>query len=106
MGKNNRYHDDEATKIALRHDEIKRQNELKKIQKEKERIEKYVKPQQDKKSSNTLQMDIHRLFQVKEHHRNQKWNDDWFEVRRQCLKLKIWDSFVTKYHLARNGFYV
>lgn len=73
MGKENRYHDKEASKIAKEHDKIKAENEAKKIQKEKERLEKYEKPFLEKKSNSTYQITFRDLVFVKEHERDEQW---------------------------------
>lgn len=73
MGIENRYHDEESTRIAKEHDKIKAENERKKAEKEKARLEKYDKPFKDKKSNSTYQIAFRDLVLVKEHERNEHW---------------------------------
>lgn len=96
MGVENRYHDEESTRIAKQHDEIKKQNEAKKAQKEKERLEKYDKPFQDKKTGAMLQNELHELLTEK--NVDIVYVEKKFQkIKNQCIKLGIWDSIRTKY---------
>ena len=48
-----------------------------------------------------LQSDLVKLLTVSEGRRDQKWIQDFCNLRDQCVKLDIWESFNTKYNLHR-----
>ena len=104
MGKENRRHDEQTNKLADKYDKIKAENKKKTEEKEKARIEKYEKPFQDKKSSHTLQMELHKLvFDVPEVNRDHNWKQKFNVVRELMQESGIWEGFVKKYQLNRRG---
>ena len=52
-------------------------------------------------SHSQLQSDLVKLLTVSEGRRDQKWIQDFCNLRDQCVKLDIWESFNTKYNLHR-----
>ena len=48
-----------------------------------------------------LQNDLVKLLTVSEGRRDKKWIQDFCNLRDQCVKLDIWESFNTKYNLHR-----
>ena len=48
-----------------------------------------------------LQNDLVKLLTISEGRRDQKWIEDFCNLRDQCVKLDIWESFNTKYNLHR-----
>ena len=48
-----------------------------------------------------LQSDLVKLLTVSEGRRDKKWIQDFCDLRDQCVKLDIWESFNTKYNLHR-----
>ena len=52
-------------------------------------------------SHSQLQSDLVKLLTVSEGRRDQKWIQDFCNLRDQCVKLDIWESFNIKYNLHR-----
>ena len=48
-----------------------------------------------------LQNDLVKLLTISEGRRDKKWIEDFCNLRDQCVKLDIWESFNTKYNLHR-----
>ena len=48
-----------------------------------------------------LQSDLVKLLTISEGRRDKKWIQDFCNLRDQCVKLDIWESFNTKYNLHR-----
>jgi len=102
----NRHHDKESSEISDRHDKIKEQNRIEREQKEKERIEKYAKPFEQKSDSHELQMKLHNLvFDTPKSNQNSKeWLTQYRDLMILCKKLNLWDGFAHKYQLNRRGY--
>ena len=52
-------------------------------------------------SHSQLQSDLVKLLTISEGRRDKKWIQDFCNLRDQCVKLDIWESFNTKYNLHR-----
>ena len=52
-------------------------------------------------SHSQLQADLVKLLTISEGRRDKKWIQDFCNLRDQCVKLDIWESFNTKYNLHR-----
>ena len=52
-------------------------------------------------SHSQLQSDLVKLLTISEGRRDQKWIENFCNLRDQCVKLDIWESFNTKYNLHR-----
>ena len=102
----NRKHDKESAEISARHDLVKAKNKAEREQKEKDRLEKYDKPFQDKKDSHTLQMELHKLiFDIPRHQQTgDNWNTKFNAVKVAMQKMKIWDGFVWKFQMSARGY--
>ena len=48
-----------------------------------------------------LQSDLTKLLTISEGRRDQKWIENFCNLRDQCVKLDIWEGFNTKYNLHR-----
>ena len=48
-----------------------------------------------------LQNDLVKLLTISEGRRDQKWIENFCNLRDQCVKLDIWEGFNTKYNLHR-----
>lgn len=105
MGVENRYHDEESTRVAKRHDAIKAENKRKKEAKEKARLEKYAQPFKVKKDSHSVQMALHDLLfdRPKAEFKTKQWLLDYRQVLETAKKIGVWDGFVSKYRLASRG---
>ena len=52
-------------------------------------------------SHGVLQSDLCILLTISEGRRDQKWIADFQALRDHCVKIDLWESFVTKYNLHR-----
>ena len=52
-------------------------------------------------SHSQLQADLVKLLTISEGRRDKKWIEDFCNLRDQCVKLDIWESFIIKYNLHR-----
>ena len=48
-----------------------------------------------------LQSDLCKLLTVSEGRRDQKWIENYCNLRKQCIDLDIWEGFNIKYNLHR-----
>jgi len=52
-------------------------------------------------SHGKLQEDLVKLLSISEGRRDKKWIQNFIDLRNQCVKLDIWESFNLKYNLHR-----
>ena len=52
-------------------------------------------------SHSQLQSDLVKLLTISEGRRDKKWIQDFCNLRDQCVKLDIWESFNIRYNLHR-----
>jgi hypothetical protein len=48
-----------------------------------------------------LQSDLCKLLTISEGRRDQKWIENYCNLRKQCIDLDIWEGFNIKYNLHR-----
>ena len=53
--------------------------------------------------NSTLQSDLCKLLAQTENQRNEKWIEDFCNLRDHCIKLQIWESFIVKYNLHKGS---
>ena len=63
--------------------------------------ERTEKPAAFSTSHGVLQADLCVLLAIHDGRRDKKWIQDFCNLRDQCVKLDIWESFNTKYNLHR-----
>ena len=81
---------------------FKKQHNNKEVKLETSReIEKRIEAPRFSTSHAVLQGDLVKLLAISEGRRDKKWIQDFCNLRDQCVKLDIWESFNTKYNLHR-----
>jgi len=64
-------------------------------------IEKRIEAPKFSTSHAVLQNNLVSLLTISDGRRDKKWIQDFCNLRDQCVKLDIWESFNTKYNLHR-----
>jgi hypothetical protein len=81
---------------------FKKQHNNKEVKLETSReIEQRIETPKYSTSHAQLQSDLVKLLTVSEGRRDKKWIQDFCNLRDQCVKLDIWESFNIRYNLHR-----